>query len=48
MKKYHIPTAQYQVFDDMDRALEYLKTAPHPHGGQGRRLGLRQGGLPWP
>ena len=21
MKKYHIPTAQYQVFDDMDRAL---------------------------
>ena len=30
MKKYHIPTAQYQVFDDMDRALEYLKTAPIP------------------
>jgi phosphoribosylamine--glycine ligase len=30
MKKYNIPTAQYEVFDDMDKALEYLKTAPIP------------------
>jgi len=30
MKKYGIPTAQYEVFDDMDNALEYLKTAPIP------------------
>ncbi len=30
MKKYNIPTAQYEVFDDMDKALEYLQTAPIP------------------
>ena len=30
MKKYHIPTAEYAVFDDMDQALAYLKTAPIP------------------
>lgn len=30
MKKYHIPTAGYEVFDDMGTALEYLKTAPIP------------------
>jgi phosphoribosylamine--glycine ligase len=30
MKKYNIPTAQYEVFSDMDAALEYLKTAPIP------------------
>ncbi len=30
MKKYGIPTAAYEVFDDMDCALEYLKTAPIP------------------
>ena len=30
MKKYGIPTAQYEVFCDMDKALEYLKTAPIP------------------
>ena len=30
MKKYNIPTAQYEVFDDMDKALEYLETAPIP------------------
>ena len=48
MKKYHIPTAQYQVFDDMDQALEYLKTAPHPHRGQGRRPYPWARGSPWP
>ncbi len=30
MKKYGIPTAAYEVFTDMDAALEYLKTAPIP------------------
>ena len=30
MKKYGIPTADYQVFDDMDRALAYLDDAPVP------------------
>ncbi len=30
MKKYGIPTAEYEVFTDMDKALEYLKTAPVP------------------
>ena len=30
MKKYGIPTAAYETFDDMDAALEYLKTAPIP------------------
>ena len=30
MKKYGIPTAEYEVFDNLDRALEYLETAPMP------------------
>ena len=30
MKKYNIPTAGYEVFSDMDKALEYIKTAPIP------------------
>ena len=30
MKKYAIPTAEYEVFSDMDKALEYLKTAAIP------------------
>ena len=30
MKKYGIPTAQYEVFSDIGAALEYLKTAPIP------------------
>jgi len=30
MKKYGIPTAEYEVFDDMEKALKYLKTAPLP------------------
>ena len=30
MKKYGIPTAAYEVFDDMNAALEYLDTAPIP------------------
>lgn len=30
MKKYNIPTAQYEVFDNAEDALEYIKTAPIP------------------
>ncbi len=30
MKKYGIPTAAYEVFDDADKALCYLETAPIP------------------
>lgn len=30
MKKYNIPTAAYEVFDDMDAALAYVETAPIP------------------
>lgn len=30
MKKYNIPTAQYENFDDADAAIEYLKTANMP------------------
>ena len=30
MKKYNIPTAQYEVFDDMEKALTYLDSAPIP------------------
>lgn len=30
MKKYNIPTAKYEVFSDMEKALEYLDAAPIP------------------
>ena len=30
MKKYGIPTAAYEVFNDMEKALEYLENAPIP------------------
>ncbi|MBR2410447.1 MAG: phosphoribosylamine--glycine ligase [Clostridia bacterium] len=30
MKKYNIPTAKYEVFSDMEKALAYLETAPIP------------------
>ena len=30
MKKYNIPTAEYEVFEDMEAALAYLDTAPIP------------------
>ncbi len=30
MKKYNIPTAGYEVFDDLDAAFAYLETAPIP------------------
>ena len=39
MKKYGIPTAAYEVFDDMAAALEYLETAPIPTKADGLALG---------
>ena len=30
MKKYNIPTAEYEVFENMEAALNYLETAPIP------------------
>ncbi len=30
MKKYGIPTAEYEVFDSAEKALDYIKTAPIP------------------
>lgn len=30
MKKYNIPTAEYEVFNDLEKALNYLETAPIP------------------
>ncbi|MBE6776715.1 MAG: phosphoribosylamine--glycine ligase [Ruminococcaceae bacterium] len=30
MKKYNIPTAEYEVFNDLGKALEYLDTSPIP------------------
>lgn len=30
MKKYNIPTASYEIFDNADKALEFLETAPIP------------------
>ena len=30
MKKYHIPTASYEIFTDLSKALAYLETAPMP------------------
>ena len=30
MKKYGIPTAKYETFSDLDKALKYLETAPIP------------------
>ncbi len=30
MKKYHIPTAAYEIFDDMEAAIRYLDTVSYP------------------
>lgn len=30
MKKYHIPTAAYEVFSDLNKALDHLKTSSYP------------------
>ena len=43
MKKYHIPTAAYEVFDDPKAALEYVKTAPLPMVVKADGLALGKG-----
>ncbi len=43
MKKYNIPTAQYEAFTDMNAALEYLETAPIPTVVKADGLALGKG-----
>ena len=43
MKRYGIPTAKYESFDDMDKALRYLKTAPMPTVVKADGLALGKG-----
>ena len=43
MKKYNIPTAQYEVFEDMEAALNYLETAPIPTVVKADGLALGKG-----
>lgn len=43
MKKYSIPTAKYEVFDNAESALEYIKTAPIPTVVKADGLALGKG-----
>ncbi len=43
MKKYGIPTAEYEVFDDMEAALAYVETAPLPTVVKADGLALGKG-----
>jgi phosphoribosylamine--glycine ligase len=43
MKKYGIPTAKYETFDDMDAALRYLDSAPVPTVVKADGLALGKG-----
>ena len=43
MKKYNIPTATYEVFEDADAALEYVKTCPIPTVVKADGLALGKG-----
>ncbi|MBQ3110950.1 MAG: phosphoribosylamine--glycine ligase [Clostridia bacterium] len=43
MKKYNIPTAKYEVFDNADAAIEYLQTAPIPTVIKAEGLALGKG-----
>ena len=45
MKKYHIPTAEYEVFTDAEKAIEYVKTAPIPTVIKADGLALGKGVL---
>ncbi|MCM1174653.1 MAG: phosphoribosylamine--glycine ligase [Blautia sp.] len=45
MKKYHIPTAAYETFDDPQAALSYLETAPMPTVLKADGLALGKGVL---
>ena len=43
MKKYKIPTAAYETFDDAEKALEYVKTCPIPTVVKADGLALGKG-----
>lgn len=43
MKKYNIPTAEYEVFDDIDAALDYIETASMPSVIKADGLALGKG-----
>ncbi len=43
MKKYGIPTASYEVFDNVDKALKYLENAPIPTVIKANGLALGKG-----
>nr|MDE5995275.1 phosphoribosylamine--glycine ligase [Oscillospiraceae bacterium] len=43
MKKYGIPTAQYEVFSDADKALEYIQSCPIPTVVKADGLALGKG-----
>ena len=43
MKKYNIPTAAYETFDDAQKALEYVKTCPIPTVVKADGLALGKG-----
>ena len=43
MKKYGIPTAQYEIFTELPKALEYLKTCPIPTVVKADGLALGKG-----
>ncbi len=43
MKKYGIPTAAYEVFDDSDKAIQYLKTVSYPTVVKAEGLALGKG-----
>lgn len=43
MKKYNIPTAKYEVFDNAEEAVKYLKTAPIPTVIKAEGLALGKG-----
>lgn len=43
MKKYNIPTAAYEIFDDVDKALEYVKVCPLPTVVKADGLALGKG-----
>ena len=45
MKKYHIPTAAYETFEDPEKALEYLETAKMPIVLKASGLALGKGVL---
>lgn len=45
MKKYGIPTAKYEIFDDYEKAAEYIETAPIPTVLKADGLALGKGVL---